>query len=457
MEHKIEFSNQDLKRLILPLIIEQALAVTVGMADTMMVSSVGEAAISGVTLVDMISILLINLFAALATGGAVVASQFIGARQREKACLSANQLLLVASIISIVIMIFSIALRGQILRLLFGNIESSVMENAMTYFWITALSYPFLAIYNSCAALFRAMGNSRVSMFASFVTNIINITGNAICIYALRMGVAGVAIPTLIARAAGAVLLLILIRDPHREICIRPKGFLPDISMVRRILFVGIPSGLENSIFQLGKVLVVSIIAAFGTTQIAANAVSGNLNSFGCLPGSAISLAMITVVGQCIGAQDYDQAKYYAKKLLKLSYILVIGMNLVLMIFLPLILRVYNLSDETLKLASILTLIHSTCSLFFWPASFVLPNALRAANDVKYTMVVSIASMFIFRVISSYIMGMWLRWGAIGVSIAMIMDWICRLSFFIHRFRSDKWRTKYIPVNERKNVQKQTG
>lgn len=444
MEHNIEFSNQELKRLIVPLIIEQALAVTVGIADTMMVSSIGEAAISGVTLVDMISILLINLFAALATGGAVVTSQFLGARQRDKACLSANQLLLVTFVISMGLMLFSIVLRGQILRISFGNIENDVMENAMTYFWITALSYPFLAVYNSCAALFRTMGNSRVSMFAAFVTNIINITGNAICVYVLHMGVAGVAIPTLIARAAGAVILLILIRDSHRDIYIRFKGFHPDMSMIRRILFIGIPSGLENSMFQLGKVLVVSIIAYFGTTQIAANAVSNNLNSLGCLPGMAISLAMITVVGQCVGARNFDQAKYYAKKLLKLSYILTISMNLLVMALLPLILPIYNLSEETLKLASILILIHSTCALFFWPASFVLPNALRAANDVKFTMTISIISMWVFRVAFSYILGMYLGWGAIGVWIAMIMDWICRLSFFIHRFRSDKWRTKYI-------------
>ena len=341
-------------------------------------------------------------------------------------------------------MLFSITLRGQILRLMFGNIDSNVMENAMTYFWITALSYPFLAVYNSCAALFRAMGNSRVSMFAAFVTNIINISGNAICIYVLHMGVAGVAVPTLIARVTGAIILLILISDPHREIYIRFKGLLPNMSMIRRILFIGIPSGLENSMFQLGKILVVSIIAYFGTTQIAANAVSNNLNSLGCLPGMAISLAMITVVGQCVGARDFDQAKYYAKKLLKLSYILTIGMNLLVMISLPLILPIYNLSDETLKLASILILIHCTCSLFFWPASFVLPNALRAANDVKFTMTVSIASMWIFRVIFSYILGMYLGWGAIGVWIAMITDWICRTSFFTCRFRSDKWRAKYI-------------
>jgi len=452
MDRKIEFSNQDLKTLIIPLIIEQALSVSVGIADTMMVSSVGEAAISGVTLVDMINILLINLFAALATGGAVVSSQFIGAKQRDKACRSANQLLLIAITISVGIMLLCIVLRGQILRLLFGNIEKSVFENATTYFWITALSYPFIATYNSCAALFRAMGNSRVSMFASFITNIINIAGNAVCVYLLSMGVAGVAVPTLAARMAGAIILVVLIKDPHRQIFVRLKGFAPDISLMRKILFIGIPSGMENSMFQLGKVMVVSIIAQFGTAQIAANAVATNMDSVGCLPGLAMGLAMITVVGQCVGAQDLEQAKHYAKKLLKISYILTISINLMVILISPLVLRLYNLSDETLNLALLLILIHSVCSLFFWPAAFVLPNALRAANDVKFTMTVSIVSMWIFRVGFSYILGMGFGLKAIGVWIAMVMDWICRLSFFTRRFISGKWQTKYVADEEQQKL-----
>ncbi len=443
MESRIEFTNTDLKKLIVPLIIEQALAVSVGIADTIMVSAVGEAAVSGVSLVDMISVLLINIFAALATGGAVVTSQLIGAQRRDKACLSANQLLIITFFISIVVMILSLVARAQLLRLLFGSIDDAVMSNAIIYFGISALSYPFLALYNACAALFRAMGNSSISMFASLATNIINIGGNAICVYGLNMGVEGVAIPTLIARAVGAVMLLRLLADSRREVHIKLKNFIPDFGTIRRILFIGIPSGLENSIFQLGRVIVTSIIAFFGTMQIAATAVANNLGHFGNLPGQAMSLAMITVVGHCIGARDFDGAKYYTKKLMKITYVLTIAVNILIIVLLRPLLRIYNLSDETLHLAAILALIHGVCAMLFWPASFTLPNALRAANDVKFTMVVSIASMWVFRVFFSYILGLRVGWGAIGVWISMILDWICRMSFFIARFRSGKWLTKY--------------
>lgn len=452
MNRELEFTKKELKKLIIPLIIEQMLAITVGMADTIMVSSVGEAAVSGVSLVDMINILIINIFAALATGGAVVASQLIGARERERACLSANQLLFVTFVISSAVMMMSILLREQLLRLLFGVIEQDVMKCALTYFWISAISFPFIALYNSCAALFRAMGNSRVSMITSFITNIINVVGNAICIYALHMGVAGVAIPTLAARAAGAVIMLVLITDSRREVYAGLKGFRIDFGMIRRILYIGIPSGLENSLFQLGRVLVVSIIATFGTVQIAANAVANNLDSLGTIPGQAMSLAMITVVGRCVGARDYEQAKYYIRKLIKNAYVVTIVMNASVILSMPLVLPVYNLSEETLRLAAILVLIHDGCAMLFWPVAFTLPNALRAANDVKFTMIVSIASMWIFRIVFSYILGKLLGWGAIGVWISMIMDWICRLSFFITRYRSGRWQTKYTPMPAKASV-----
>lgn len=447
MDKKVEFSNHDLKKLIGPLIIEQALAISVGMIDTIMVSSLGEAAVSGVSLVDMINVLLINIFAALATGGAVVASQFIGARDLEKARRSANQLLTVTFTISLIIMTIALFLRSRLLLLLFGTIEDDVMKNAMTYFFITGLAYPFIAIYNSCAALFRAMGNSRISMATSMIVNTVNVAGNAFCLFILRMGVEGVAIPTLVSQATGSAIMLVLISNPHRVIYIRRKGFKPDFNIIRRILFIGIPSGLENSIFQLGRLLVVSIIAYFGTVQIAANAVANNLDSLGCIPGQAMSLAMITVIGQCVGARDYKQARYYTKKLIKIAYAVTAGMNAIILISMPLILRIYNLSDETLRLAAILVLIHNGCAILLWPSSFTLPNALRAANDVKYTMFVSIGSMFLFRVVFSYILGIGLGWGAIGVWVSMVMDWISRFCFFVFRFRSGKWETKYIPVS----------
>lgn len=434
------FTNGGLRRLIIPLVIEQVLAVTVGMTDVIMVSSVGEAAVSGVSLVDMINMLIINIFAALATGGAVVSAQLIGAQERERACHSAKQLLVVIGVISLAIMGLSLAFRAPLLRLLFGEIAPDVMQNAMVYFLLSALSYPFLAGYNASAALFRAQGNSRISMQVAAVFNLMNIVGNAVFIYGVGMGAAGAALSSLIARAAGAVIMTILLRHPENLVTIGGTGgFRPDPVMIGRILNIGVPNGLENSMFQLGRVLVVGIIATFGTTQIAANAVANNFDSLGCLPGQALSLAIITVVGQCIGAQDYEQARYYARKLLKIAYVIMIVLNIIILTTLPLTLRLYNLSPETMRLATVLIFIHDGSAMLLWPAAFTLPNVLRAANDVRFAMAVSIFSMWVFRCVFGYILGSQLGYGAIGVWMAMVMDWIFRASVFVWRYRSGQW------------------
>ena len=424
------FSGKDLRKLIVPLIFEQALAITVGMADTMMISSVGEAAVSGVSLVDMINMLMFNIMAALATGGAVVTSQYLGAKRKEDARKSANQLLYTVIFSGLLLGIIVILIRKPMLRLFFGRIEPDVMENALIYLTISALSFPFLAVYNACAALFRSMGNSQVTLKVSILINLINVAGNAICIFGLHMGAAGVAIPSLISRAAGSVILY-FVREP----------FHLDLRMVKKILYIGIPSGVENGIFQLGRVLVVSIISGFGTVQIAANGVANNLDSVGVLIGSAINLAMITVIGQCVGAGDEKQIRIYTKKLLLIAYIPTIILNLVLFLNLGWILDLYGLSPETTNLARTLIFIHNGCACLLWPLSFTFPNMLRACNDVQYTMVVSIASMFIFRIGFSYLIGVNLGYGAIGVWIAMVLDWICRIICFLLRYRSGKWRT----------------
>lgn len=442
---KKQFSNQAIYQLIIPLIIEQILAVTVGMADVMMISVAGEAAVSGVSLVDMINVLIINVFAALATGGAVVSAQFIGKRDRKQACASAYQLLMITAIISVIVMAMILLWKRPLLKLLFGEIEHDVMENAVIYLNITAVSYPFLAIYSSCSALFRSMGNSRVSMMLSLLMNIINIGGNAIFIFLLHLGIAGVAIPSLISRVLACIIILYLICNSKNQIYIDPKSKIKlDGVMIKKILHIGIPNGLENGLFQLGRVLVVGIIAGFGTVQIAANAVANNIDSLGCIPGQAISLAMITVVGQCVGAGDYKQCEYYTKKLMKISYAFTSSVNIIIVLILPLLLAVYHLSDDTLELAKILISIHCICAVFLWPASFTLPNALRAANDVKFTMIASIASMWIFRIVTSYILGKWMQMGAIGVWIAMILDWIFRIICFVWRYFSGKWKLHEI-------------
>ena len=302
------FSRKDLIKLIVPLVIEQMLAVAVGMADSVMISVRGEAAMSGVSNVDTLNVLLINLFAALASGGAVVAAQYLGHKDFDKAKIAVNQLVLSITVVSAVIMVFALAANGPLLRLIYGSVEPEVMRNSRIYFYITAASFPFLAVYNACASLFRAMGNSRISMQVSILMNIINITGNAIGLYVLALGVEGVAYPTLISRAVAAVVMIILIRDEKNPLHINRRlrlGFDPE--MIKRILHIGVPNGLETSIFQIGKVMVQGLTASFGTMATAANAVASTVSGVAVIPGNAIGLAMITVVGQCVGANDSRQ------------------------------------------------------------------------------------------------------------------------------------------------------
>lgn len=434
------FTNRDLMRLIAPLIVEQVLAVTVGMADTMMVSSAGEAATSGVSLVDMINNLIINVFAAVSTGGAVVASQYLGHEDGRKARESANQLVLITGIIAVAIMALSILFRKGLLGALYQGVEEDVMRNALIYLVMSALSYPFLAVYNSCAALFRSMGNSEISMQVSIIMNVINVGGNAMFIFGLKWGVFGAALASLIARMIACVILFVRLHNKKLTIFIDSGIFSWNGKMIGKILHIGIPGGVENSIFQLGRILVVSIIATFGTTQIAANAVANNLDSMGVLAGQAMNLAMITIIGRCVGAGDFDQAEYYVKKMMKITYVINgICCGLVLAT-LPLSLRLYGLSQETLRLAALLVLIHDGMAILLWPASFTLPNVLRAANDVKFPMITSIASMIIFRVGLSYVIGVGMGLGALGVWIAMVADWIVRVTCFVGRYKSGKWK-----------------
>jgi putative MATE family efflux protein len=436
------FSKKDLRKLIIPLILEQTLAITVGMADTMMISSAGEAAVSGVSLVDMFNNLIISVLAALATGGAVVTSQCIGAGRREEACRSARQLVFTEAAITIGISVLVLLFHRQILGLFFGQIEADVMQNAIIYLIISVFSFPFLAVYDSCAALYRSMGNAQITLKISLLMNVINVVGNAIGVYVLKLGVAGVAIPSLVSRGVAGVVLFTLLHNPDNLVFLTRGKFKVDGTIVKRILFIGIPSGIENGIFQLGRVLVVSIIAAFGTSQIAANGVANSLDSMGCIVGQAMSLAMITVIGRCVGAGEEGQVRYYTKKLLGETYFYTAVINSIILLLLPWILQIYGLGEETTRLSYILVMIHDGMAIFLWPASFVLPNMLRACNDVKYTMVVSIFSMITFRIGFSYVFGVHMGWMAVGVWAAMVIDWVFRVLCFVGRYLAGTWRKK---------------
>lgn len=435
------FSNQSLKKLIWPLIVEQVLVMIVGMADTMMVSYAGETAISGVGLVDMVNNLIITVLAAIATGGAVIVSQYIGSQDRKKANFASGQLMTITVIISTVIMLFCLLFHKGILSLFFGSIETGVMDACIVYFSITALSFPFLGIYNSSSALFRSIEKTKITMYVSLLMNTINIIGNYIGVIILGAGVAGVAIPTLISRIVAAVIMFVLARDHKNAVYVKVKNiFTINIPMMKRILNIAVPNGIENGLFTLGRVLVTSIVALFGTSQIAANSVAGSIDQIAVVVVNAINLAIVTVVGQCVGANDYDQATYYIKKLMKISYIVTAMIGGIVIVALPWILNLYTLSNEARNFTYILVIMHNVMAFALHPTSFVLPNGMRAAGDVKYSMYVGIGSMLAFRLGSAVLFGIIFNMGIIGVWIAMGSDWLCRSVCFMIRFIKGKWK-----------------
>lgn len=438
------FSGRDLRKLLVPLIIEQVLTVLVGMIDVMMVSVVGEAAVSGVSLVDSISMLIIQLMAAMATGGAVVCSQYIGKQRPEAACHAAGQLILITTGCAAVFAVIALVGGRHLLELIFGQAEQAVMDNAAVYFRITCLSYLFLALYNSGSALFRSMGNSRISMVVSMVMNATNIIGNAICIFGLHMGVEGVAIPTLISRMLAAALILRLLCRPENMIRITGiRDLYPSLETIRKILNIAIPSGLENGIFQMGKLAVQSLVSTLGTASIASFAVAYNLVTLQYLPGNAMGLGLITIAGRCVGAGEYEQAKKYTRLLILVNYGIVAVICAVMTLGLGPIVSIYNLSAEASAMTRQLILLH--CLLMtVWPPAFLLPNTLRAGLDARFTMAVSIFSMWAFRLAGAYLFVKVFHTGLIGVWYGMGIDWLFRMIVFLARFRGFSSRARQV-------------
>lgn len=377
-ESEMIFSKQDLKQLLLPLLAEQFLVVLIGMMDTIMVSYCGMKAMSGVSLVDGINVLLIGVFSALATGGAVLVSQYLGQKRPDAAKTAAKMLFYVVLLVSLAIMAVCLIFRKPLLLTLFGNVEDEVMAASQAYFLMSALSYPVMAIYNAYCALLRCIGNPRATMFSSLIMNIVNLVGNAVTIYLLGWGVVG----------AG--------------------------------------------------------IATFGTASTAANAVGNTLGSFQCLPGNAIGLAMIAVVGQCCGAHAYDQAKFYTKKLMQIVYLCMGTLNILMLLCNPIITLPFNLSPEATVLARQIVALHGAGCVIFWPMSFTMPNALRAAGDAKYTMTVAVFSMAVFRIGFGVFLATTMGMGVIGVWIAMQIDWVFRIICFLIRWHSGRWQTKTL-------------
>lgn len=434
------FSNRDLKNMIVPLFFEQLLVMLVGIMDTFIVSYVGEAAVSGVSLVNSFNTIFIYLFTALASGGAVVISQYIGNKDQKNSVRSSSQLLMFSTLFSIVLTCIVLMFHQAILSALFGKVEIDVMNACITYIVISALSYPFIAIYNAGASLFRSMGKTKTTMYVSLASNIINVIGNCIGVFVLHAGVAGVAIPSLIARAFSAIVITKLYFQQNQMTYYTKKDlFAFDTDILRRVLSIAVPNGIENGIFQFVKVALSSVVALFGTYQIAANGVAQSIWSLAALMGVTLGPVYITVIGQCMGSGNQEQAKYYFKKLNKLAIVLSIVWNLIVLALTPLFMHFYQLSSETLQLIFYLVVIHNVFNAIVYPISGPLSNGLRAAGDVKFTMIVSIASTLLARFVFSIIFAIYLNMGVIGIAFAMCLDWTIRAVIFYCRYRSLKW------------------
>ena len=436
------FSNRDLKNMIVPLFFEQLLVMLVGIMDTFIVSYAGEAAVSGVSLVNSFNTIFIYLFTALASGGAVVISQYIGNKDQKNSVRSSSQLLMFSTLFSIVLTCIVLMFHQAILSALFGKVEIDVMNACITYIVISALSYPFIAIYNAGASLFRSMGKTKTTMYVSLASNIINVIGNCIGVFVLHAGVAGVAIPSLIARAFSAIVITKLCFQQNQMTYYTKKDlFAFDTDILRRVLSIAVPNGIENGIFQFVKVALSSVVALFGTYQIAANGVAQSIWSLAALAGVAMSPIFITVIGQCMGNGDADAAEHYFKRLTRITLLISSAWNLLIFLLTPFFMKFYALQPETKRLVIWLVLIHNVFNAAAYPFSGALSNGLRAAGDVKFTMYVSVISTIAVRLLLSWLLGIVLKMGVIGIAIAMVCDWSIRAVIFFWRQKSGKWKT----------------
>lgn len=439
------FSNRDLRRLLIPLVLEQVLSGLMGIADTMMVTRVGDTAISAVSCVDSLNTLVFYLLSALANGGTIVCAQYLGRRDKESAARAGQQVFLVSAAVALLLSALGLLFHTGLLRLIFGQVEEAIMAQAAQYFLITALSYPFLAIAQSSAAQFRAGGNSRLPMLVTALANCVNIAGNAVLIFGFQLGVSGAAIATLFSRIVNAVVLLILQRDPELDIPFRDyRSIRPRRQLIAAVCRIAIPTGIENSLFQLGRLLVQSTVSTLGTTAIAAQAMTYTLDAIQSMPGMAFGIGLLTVAGQCMGAGRPEEAKQYTKKLCVTGWLVLLCAEAAVLLATKPITALSGLSAPaaglTFRLMIAITLVKTVC----WVPSFTLPNTLRASGDVAYSAAVSAGSMWLFRVLGSAILCRVLGFGLEGVWIAWFLDWVCRDVCYITRYLRGKWQSKTV-------------
>lgn len=434
------FDNRALRQLIIPLFVEQFLLMLVGIADTFVVSFAGEAAVSGVSLVNSFNTVLLFLFTALSSGGAVIISQYIGSGDHKNASAAASQLLMLSVLISVLLSALILGFHDPLLHGLFGKVEDDVMTSCREYLWITTLSLPFLAVYDAGAALCRSQGKAQLTMYISTAANVINIVGNCIGVFMLHLGAAGVAYPSLISRVLSAIAVTLCCLGKHCTIPYRLRDiFRWDHRLLRQVMGIALPNGAENGIHQLVKVALSSMVALFGTYQIAANGVAQSIWSLASLMGLAMAPAYTTVIGQCMGAQDIDDATFYFRKLNRITLVLSIVWNAFIFAITPLLLHFFAISQQAKNLVIWLVLINNIFNALAYPFAGPLGSGLRAAGDVKFTMIVSITLTIAARLLFSVLFGLWLGWGVIGVAIGMSIDLVFRGAVFLWRLKSRRW------------------
>lgn len=436
------FTNRMIRNLLIPVVLEQLLNSIMGTADTMMVSNVGSAAISAVSLVDSINVLVIQAFSALAAGGAIVCAQYIGQRNKEKANESARQVLFIITAISVAVSLICLVFQKPLLRLIFGSVEAEVMRASEVYFFYTALSFPFIAAYDSAASIFRAQDNTRGPMTISMISNVMNIAGNAIMIWVFHMGVAGAALSTLISRIFCAVVVLIQLRKERegQEIVVRDYFKIrPNWSMIKRILGIGIPSGVENSMFQLGKLAIQSTVSTLGTAAIAAQAMTNILENLNGIAAIGVGVGLMTIVGQCLGAGRKDEAVYYIKKLCVIAEIVVLTSCLIVFALTKPVTILGGMEKESADMCFHMVMWITIMKPLVWTMAFVPGYGLRAAGDVKFSMITSCCTMWACRFCLCVFLIRVMGFGPMGVWIGMFADWTVRSIIFTWRFRSRKW------------------
>ena len=436
------FSNRMICSLLIPVVLEQLLNSIMGTADTMMVSNVGSAAISAVSLVDSINVLVIQAFSALAAGGAIICAQYIGQRSKEKANESARQVLFIITAISVAVSLICLVFQKPLLRLIFGSVEPAVMRASEIYFFYTALSFPFIAAYDSAASIFRAQDNTKGPMIISMISNVMNIAGNAVMIWVFHMGVAGAALSTLISRIFCAVVVIIQLRKEKegQEIVVRDYFEIrPDWSMIRRILGLGIPSGIENSMFQLGKLAIQSTVSTLGTTAIAAQAMTNILENLNGIAAIGVGVGLMTIVGQCLGAGRQDEAVYYIKKLCVIAEVIIIISCLGVFALTKPITILGGMEKASADMCFHMVMWITIVKPLVWIMAFIPGYGLRAAGDVKFSMIVSCCTMWACRFCLCVFLIRVMGFGPMGVWIGMFADWTLRGIIFTWRFHSRKW------------------